>query len=239
MCNRYGYKHPYQRLLQEFSDLGPVRWNGAEPNAPRLEIRPTDKAPIIREGGDGALELAEVRWGFIPANWTGTVAEWQAHQRPKPGERRSANPMTNARAETIGKTSAWREAYATRRCLVPATHYFEWSLVSDEAKGRKTMFRFTVPAQEVFAFPGVWSRARAGADGVVDSFALLTSAPGPDQAPYHDRQPVILERSQWADWLNTTVDLAPSFKGSPAGTIAVEYVSGPKPPGEAVQPDLF
>jgi putative SOS response-associated peptidase YedK len=103
------------------------------------------------------------------------------------------------------------------------------------------MFRFTVPSQDVFAFPGIWSRSRCGLDGIVDSFALLTSAPGPDQAPYHDRQPVILERDQWADWLNTAKDLAPSFRGSPAGAIAVEYFSGPKPSAadQAVQPTLF
>jgi putative SOS response-associated peptidase YedK len=199
---------------------------------------------VIREGTDGALELVEVRWGYIPSNWTETVSAWQAHQKPKPGERRSANPMTNARAETIRETSAWREGYARRRCLVPSTHWFEWAQRSADPKAAKTMFKFTVPAQPVFAFPGIWSRARCGADGVVDSFALLTSAPGPDAAPYHNRQPVILERGQWAAWLNTTTDLAPAFTGSPAGTIVAEYVSGPKPTDTAarqapVQGELF
>jgi putative SOS response-associated peptidase YedK len=149
--------------------------------------------------------------------------------------------MTNARAETVSQTSAYREGYARRRCLVPATHYFEWALRSGNANGKKTMFRFTARGQEVFAFPGIWSRSRCGADGMVDSFALLTSAPGPDQAPYHDRQPVILAPDQWADWLNTAKDLAPTFRGSPAGTIAAEYFSGPRPSSrdEPVQPTLF
>jgi putative SOS response-associated peptidase YedK len=57
---------------------------------------------------------------------------------------------------------------------------------------------------------------------VVESFALLTSEPGTDKAPFHTRQPVILPRDGWADWLNADNDLAPNYRGSPAGTIAEE-----------------
>jgi putative SOS response-associated peptidase YedK len=131
------------------------------------------------------------------------------------------NPLTNARAETVATTSTFRDAYAARRCLVPATNYFEWTTDPERPKGKKLMWRFAVPAQPVFAFPGLWDHAET-ADGPVDSFTLLTSAPGPNQASYHNRQPVILQRAQWSDWLNPANDVAPSFKGSPAGTIAVE-----------------
>ena len=119
--------------------------------------------------------------------------------------------------------ASFKGPYARRRCLVPATHYFEWTENSDNPKGRKLMWKFTVPAQPVFAFPGLWERAQT-ADGPIESFTLLTSAPGPDQAPYHNRQPVILERRQWAEWMDTANDMAPSFVGSPTGTIAVEPV---------------
>jgi putative SOS response-associated peptidase YedK len=67
----------------------------------------------------------------------------------------------------------------------------------------------------------IWDHAET-ADGPIDSFTLLTSAPGPDQAVYHNRQPVILERAQWSDWLDVKNDMAPSFRGSPEGTITVE-----------------
>ena len=75
---------------------------------------------------------------------------------------------------------------------------------------------------EKVAFPEIWDHAET-ADGPLDSFALLTSAPGPDQAAYHNRQPAILEREQWSDWLDVKSDMAPTFRGSPAGTIAVEW----------------
>lgn len=213
MCNRYGYNHPLMRLVEEFSIVGPIRWDGLQPNAPLDQIRPTDRAPVVRQAGGGELALDMLRWGLVPNTWRGPLKAWTAQLR--------GNPLTNARAETVATTSTFRDAYAARRCLVPATNYFEWTTDPDRPKGRKLMWRFTVPSQEVFAFPGIWDHAET-TDGPVESFALLTSAPGPDQAQYHNRQPVILERAQWADWLEPANDMAPSFKGSPAGAIRAE-----------------
>ncbi len=142
-----------------------------------------------------------LRWGLITNTWRGTVKAWMTQLR--------GNPLTNARSEGVASNSAFRETYGARRCLVPATRYYE---------GRKVMWEFTVPAEGTFVFPGLWDHAET-ADGPIDTFTLLTSAPGPDQAPYHNRQPVILEHAQWADWLNPANDMAPSFKGSPAGRV--------------------
>ncbi|HEV2363392.1 MAG TPA: SOS response-associated peptidase [Caulobacteraceae bacterium] len=206
MCNRYGYRHPYRQLLEEFSDLGPIRWAGLEPNAPRDDIRPTDPAPIIREVG-GELELAELRWGLIP---------WY-HQGPTKGWKVLG---TNARSESCATTSMYKEPFRRRRCLVPATHFFEWT----GEKGRKTMWRFSAANGEPFAFPGLWDRARTS-DGPVESFTLLTCAPGPDAAPYHDRQPVILGRASWPRWLDLDADPAPLLRPGPAGSLAVARVS--------------
>lgn len=213
MCNRYGYNNPLSRLIDEFSTLGPINWDRLEPNTPLDQIRPTDRAPIIRPV-DGGLELGMLRWGLIPNTWHGPVKAWTAQLR--------GNPLTNARSETISTTSTFRDAYAARRCLIPATSYFEWTPADPaKPKGKKLMWKFTVPSQETFALAGIWDHADT-ADGPIDSFALLTSAPGPDQAPYHDREPVVLGRAQWADWLDVGNDMARGFNGSPAGTIAVE-----------------
>jgi putative SOS response-associated peptidase YedK len=67
----------------------------------------------------------------------------------------------------------------------------------------------------------MWDHAET-TDGPIDSFTLLTSAPRPDQAAYHNRQTMILERAQWSDWLDVRNEMAPTFRGSPAGSIAVE-----------------
>lgn len=221
MCNRYGYNHPLKRLIEEFSKLGSIAWDGLEANATHDQIRPTDRAPIIR-AVNGSLEIDMLRWGLVPNTWRGPVKAFMAQLR--------GNPLTNARAETVATTGTFRDAYAARRCLVPATQYYEWTTDPERPKGKKLMWQFTVPAQAVFAFPGLWDHADT-ADGPVDSFTLLTSAPGPDQAPYHNRQPVILERGQWAGWLDVTNDMAPIFRGSPAGSIAVErFVEAPAAP---------
>lgn len=208
MCNRYGYRHPYNRLVAEFSEIGPVRWSGAEPNAPRDHIRPTNLAPVLRSHAEGGLELIDLRWGLVPFFHKKPPADWKMLG-------------TNARAETVAATGMYRGAYARRRCLAPATHYFEWT----GEKGAKTMWRFHLPQQEIFAFAGLWDRAGPEREEY-ESFTLLTSAPGPDQAPYHNRQPVILERSQWAAWLDPANHLAPSFLGSPAGTITAALADG-------------
>jgi len=206
MCNRYGYLHPDRQLSFEFSDLGPVRLDVAHGrNEPRDQIRPTNLAPILRRPADGeGLEVAELRWGLVPFFHKKPAKDWKMLG-------------TNARSESVATTGMYRGAYTRRRCLVPATHYFEWT----GEKGAKVMWRFKVPSQETFAFPGLWDRAGPPGEEF-ESFTLLTSAPGPDQAAYHDRQPVILNPHQWSEWLDPSNDMAAGFKGSPAGTIEAE-----------------
>ena len=145
MCNRYGYQHPYSALIDEFSEIGPVRWPAAaEPNAPRDQIRPTDMAPVLRLPADGeGLELVDMRWGLVP--WF--------HKAPMKAFK---GLNTNARSETVATLPSFKGPYSRRRCLVPATQYFEWTTNPADPKGRKLMWRFTVPDQPIFALAGLW-----------------------------------------------------------------------------------
>jgi putative SOS response-associated peptidase YedK len=210
MCNRYGYQAPISRLVDEFSQLRiPLVFNdGAVPNLePREHIRPTDPAPIIRpldaKAPYAGVELLEARWWLIPFYHRGAIREWK--------------PMcTNARAESLATTPAFREPYQRRRCLVPATHFFEWT----GQKGAKTMWRFTKADSDIFCFAGLWDRART-TEGRIESFTIVTCAPGPDCAPYHNRQPVILEPNQWGPWLDLSTDPVPLLRPGAAGTITV------------------
>jgi putative SOS response-associated peptidase YedK len=211
MCNRYGYLAPISRLVDEFSEhrLPLLFKDGAIPNVePRESIRPTDTAPIIRPinpaaPGDG-VELVDARWWLVPFFHKGSVKAWK--------------PMcTNARAETLATTATFREAFKRRRCLVPATHFFEWT----GAKGTKQMWKFTKANSEIFCFPGLWDTAHTE-DGRIESFAIVTTSPGPDCAPYHDRQPVVLEPDQWTTWLDLSLDPAPCLRAGLEGVIAVE-----------------
>jgi putative SOS response-associated peptidase YedK len=209
MCNRYGYLAPVSRLADEFSQIRiPLVFRGgAIPNIPpREHIRPTNGAPIVRpldpaDPGAG-VELVDARWWLVPFFHKGPLKAWK--------------PMcTNARAETLATTATFREAFRRRRCLVPATHFFEWTGES----GAKQMWRFTKADAEIFCFAGLWDVAHTE-DGRVESFTIVTTAPGPDCAPYHNRQPVVLEPEQWATWLDLGADPAPCLRAGPAGVIA-------------------
>jgi len=208
VCNEYERQIAREAYEAEFRHIGPD-WDALQSNEPAIRVRPTDTAQILRVDDDGALRVVNARWGFVPRTWPGTVKDWLKQLK--------GNPMTNARSEGISKSSAFGSSYKHRRCLVPAVAYFEYT----GPKGAKVRHRFTIRGEPIFAFPGVWDRVQT-ADGPVESFALLTSAPGPDAAPFHNRQPVILPKDGWVDWLDVKNDLAPTFRGSPPGTIAEE-----------------
>jgi putative SOS response-associated peptidase YedK len=208
MCNRYGYQNPLSKLIAEFSDLGPIRWDRLEPNAPLDQIRPTDRAPVIRLTREADLKLVQLRWGLVPWFHKVVLKDFKGLN-------------TNARSETVSTLASFKGPYARRRCLVPATQYFEWTTDPANPKGRKPMWRFTVPDQPTFAFAGLWEHAQLP-EGPLESFVFLTSAPGPDQSPYHDRKPVVLRRDQWDEWLDPSNDMAQGFIGPPAGTLLVE-----------------
>ncbi len=105
------------------------------------------------------------------------------------------------------------------RCLVPASHFFEFT----GSKYPKTRWKFTEPGHDWFCLAGLWRPAEGGWP---ESFTLLTTAPGPDVKPYHDRQVVVLPRTQWGAWLDPEVDAAPLLQAGPAGSLQVEQVSG-------------
>lgn len=93
-------------------------------------------------------------------------------------------PVINFRSEG--------RAFNSGRCLVPASSFFEFT----GEKYPKTRWRFSRTDGDWFCFAGF-----IGGQGEDRRFTLLTTAPGPDIAPIHDRQPVVIERSGWAGWL--------------------------------------
>jgi putative SOS response-associated peptidase YedK len=100
------------------------------------------------------------------------------------------------------------------RCLIPASSFFEFT----GEKYPKTRWRFTRADGDWFCFAGYQNRPNTG-DGDDARFSLLTVDPGPDIAPTHDRQPVVLDRADWDRWLAGEAGL---LKPSPAGTWVIE-----------------
>lgn len=211
MCNAYRLLTPIHQAFDVFSQVGlplkiadPARL----PNQPLEMVRPTDVVPILRPveppAPESGVELAMLRWGLIPGFHRGGIKDWKLL-------------CTNARSETVATARPFRDAYRARRCLVPADGFYEWT----GPKGGKTRWLFTRPDGALFAFPGLWERW-AGPDGPLETFTLLTTGPGSDVAPYHDRQPVILERTQWAAWLHLDGDPTGLLHAGAEGSLIVE-----------------
>jgi putative SOS response-associated peptidase YedK len=129
-----------------------------------------------------------------------------------PPTRPKAGPLINFRSEG--------RQFGQGRCLAPASCFFEYT----GAKSPKTKWRFTKVTEEWFCFAALWRRSQTP-DGPVEAFTLLTCEPGPDVAPIHNRQPVILEPDQWATWLDPAAPSAPLIRPSPKWSLAVEKAS--------------
>ena len=178
MCGRYLLTTPVDALGQLFRFM-------ERPNlGARYNIAPTQDVPIVRRtrAGDGR-ELLMVRWGLVPY-WADDV--------------KIGNRLINARAETIERTPAFREAYQRRRCLVPADGFFEWRKAG---KARQALL-IRRKDQAPFAFAGLWERWRQPDGSVLRSCTIATCPANALLAPVHDRMPVILAEGDCERWLD-------------------------------------
>jgi putative SOS response-associated peptidase YedK len=105
----------------------------------------------------------------------------------------------------------------SNRCLVPASAFFEFT----GKKYPKAKHRFTLTDAPFMAIAGLW---REGQGNQPPSFTMLTTAPGPDVEPYHNRQVAVLQPKDWRAWIELTVLQAELLKPLPAGALAVETV---------------
>ena len=158
-----------------------------------------------REGG---RELASMRWGLIPS-WA---------DDPAIGSR-----MINARSETAATKPAYRKAFASRRCLVPADAFYEWKKL--DARTKQPM---AVKTGSLMAMAGLWERWNPPQGEPVESFTILTTNANEALREIHDRMPVILESKAQACWLDqgTSVDdLTELLEPLPARLIEMHPVS--------------
>ena len=154
---------------------------------PRYNVAPTQDVPIVRLGRDGVREVVMARWGLIPF-W---MKEW-----PK-------KPFINARTETVEKMPMFREAFARRRCLVPATGFFEWQ---QRASGKQP-YRIRRRDLEPFALAGLWEFARLDGREIV-SAAIIVGPANETVGALHDRMPAILMPEDYDRWLDPGADAA-------------------------------
>lgn len=148
----------------------------------RYNIAPTQQVLAVRRDRAGARHASLFRWGLVPS-WA---------EDPAVGNR-----LVNARAESVATRPSFRESYHQRRCLVPAQGFYEWKKF-----GRaREPWLIRLEGARTFAFAGLWDRW-VGKPGAIESCALVTTAANTLVAPIHGRMPVILDRSDYAAWLD-------------------------------------
>ena len=178
MCGRYKIVTDAQALYDAFQVEAEL---GAAPLA-RYNVAPaTDQLVILEEGGRRVARWH--RWGLVP-HWA---------KDPSIGFK-----TINARGESVAAKPAFRAAFRRRRCLVPATGFYEWKALA----GRKQPYLIRLKSGALFSFAGLWE-SWAGTQGELRSFTIITTAPNELMARIHERMPVILPRSHYARWLDS------------------------------------
>ena len=170
MCGRYTlHAHPdVVALLFGLSEVPAYQ--------PRFNIAPSAEVLIIRRN-EAAAVAATVRWGLVP-RWA---------KDPSIGAR-----MNNARAETVAQKPSFREAYRKRRCLIPASGFYEWK----PEGGRKQPYYVLPREGGLFAFAGLWDHWQD-----LQTCAIITTDANRRMSAVHDRMPVIVPPAEYANWL--------------------------------------
>ena len=155
----------------------------------RYNIAPSQEILAIRTSPEaGRPEWVMLRWGLVPF-WS-----------KEPGGKR---PLINARAEGIEAKPSFRGPIRHRRCIVPASGFYEWG-----RQGTGKQPYFVRPAEnEVFSLAGIWDRWEGKQGEVIESVAIITTSANELMQPIHDRMPVILGKENVASWIAPQTEL--------------------------------
>ena len=180
MCGRITLTSSARELAEHF-ELEP----GVElaPLEPRYNVAPSQDIATVRQDRDGRRVLKVERWGLVP-HWAKDPA--------------IGNRLINARAESVATKPAFRDAFRSRRCVVSADGFYEWS--GRGAERRPYIFRR--PDRAMIGIAGLYERWIGEGGEVVDSCTLITTDANATLAPFHDRMPVILAPSDYGRWLD-------------------------------------
>ena len=172
MCGRFTITDPNEAIAALFA----AAIGNDLPDSPRYNICPTDPVAVVTS--DGTRRLRAMRWGLLPG--------W--YKTPTDGPL-----IINARADTVAVKPAFREAIRSRRCLIAANGFYEWSAGPD---GARLPWYITRADGATMAFGGLWQPW-----GGTLSCAMVTVDAGPGMAGIHHREPLILDPADWGLWL--------------------------------------
>jgi putative SOS response-associated peptidase YedK len=184
MCGRYNLTSSVEDIITALG-LDELGAKQAVTNfKPRYNIVPGQDVPIVRLTEDGkALTLA--RWGLIP--------HWSKEPKTK-------YSTINARAESVAEKPIYREPFRHKRCLIPATGFYEWQRQDDI----KIPHHICMRDGGVFVFAGLWDHWEKEGAGF-DSCSIIVTSANQLMQLIHERMPVILPPSEYDTWLDTSL----------------------------------
>jgi putative SOS response-associated peptidase YedK len=195
MCNDYRLLTASATLFDGFSEIKiPIRFSEGKPNLEAREDIKITDTAPMVRTVEGEPGAGEL----VQRRWS-----WPGH---------NGRPVYNFRSES-------RE-FASGRCLIPADGFYEFTDPADKKKKRKDKWLFTKTGEPWFCIAGIWRSV----EDVGEAFTMLTMPPGPDIAPYHDRQIAILDRADWAAWLDPSASAKTILKPLPPGALTVRQV---------------
>jgi len=178
MCYRFVRETNIADIAQEFN-VDEID----EDIAPSYNVSPTTNIPALINDSSRRIEI--LRWGLIP---------------PSAEDISIGNKYLNARGETIVDKPSFRLAFKKRRCLIPATGYFEWKRKGSD----KTPMFIHLKYEKIFGFAGLWERWTSPSGEQINSCTIVTVAANDWLKPVNDRMPVIIPNDQVALWLDST-----------------------------------
>lgn len=176
MCGRFALSQPklsrVERVLNvTFDEI-----------SPRFNIAPSEHIPVIR-WSEGSYEMSNMKWGLVPS-WSKAPI--------------TAYSTFNARIETVSEKPMFRTALQQRRCLIPASGFYEWRTEND----RRQPYYFTMADGEEMVLAGLWEEWRGSNGETLQSCAVLVGQPNALVNEIHGRMAVIVPERLFGSWLN-------------------------------------
>lgn len=189
MCTRYYVElspelRPVIEAARRSSLAGKMVHQLGRPVVSEGEVRPTDIAPVIASNSRGVQSVFPMIFGFQQAERDNT---------------KRSQPLLNARMETADTKPLFRECWQRRRCIVPASYYFEWEHLTRPDGTRKTGSKYAVQPNGAAV---TWLAGLYRMENGYPFFVILTRPSAGELAGIHDRMPLILPEKAIADWIS-------------------------------------
>ena len=180
MCGRFALKNPTKELQAYYQTTNTVEY------AARYNIAPS--LPVITIHGTPEKQrlMEPMRWGLVPS-WAKDPA--------------IGNKMINARGETVDEKPSYRASFKRKRCIIPASGFFEWHTQTREP------YYFS-PKEGFFSFAGLWDKWTSPDGSELLSCTIITTEGNQTLKPIHDRMPVILNKEALEAWLSDTLEVS-------------------------------